>query len=156
MKNFFIFLISSFFLLNSIQAATTHSVSEINPFPSKSGWDLDLDLGSTLKKNDPQIFSRLRIGKFWMQEPKVMALGLDVGKFSNFGFGGGAEGEWIHLPSGLWIQGKVLTTQNEILVTGLSVGWSLVGVEGLVSPLNSSRATLYAKIRLPLGLIAAQ
>jgi len=156
MKKWLIYFISHLFLIHSIQAASTNSKGEINPFPSKSGWDLDLDLGSTLKKNDPQIFSRLRIGKFWMQEPKVMALGLDVGKFSNFGFGGGAEGEWIHLPSGLWIQGKVLTTQNEILVTGLSVGWSLVGVEGLVSPLNSSRATLYAKIRLPIGLIAAQ
>lgn len=156
MKMGLVSLISFLLLISSVQAATSNSIAEINPFPSKTSWDLDLDLGTSFKKNDSQIFSRVRIGKFWMHEPTVTALGISMGKFSNFGFGGGAEGEWIHLPSGLWMQGKVLTTQNEILVTGLSVGWSLVGIEGLISPLNSNQATIYAKLRLPIGLIATQ
>jgi len=130
-----------------------NSTEALTPFPTKSALDLDLDLGISLKKEDSLIFSRLRTGKLWRRDENILAVGIDLGKFSNFGFGGGVEGEWIHLPSGMWIQGKALTTQNEILVTGLGLGWSLFGVEGLVSPFNSSKAAIYAKVRLPIGLL---
>lgn len=148
-----VFVFALIVLSSSVQGATASSTEELNPFPTKTAFDLDLDLGVSLKNDDSLIFSRLRLGKSWMQGSDVLALGLGLGRFSNFGFGGGAEGEWINLPSGFWIQGKLLTTQNEIVVTGLGVGWSLLGVEGLISPFNSNKAAIYAKVRLPIGLL---
>ncbi|NBX69696.1 MAG: hypothetical protein EBR01_12115 [Proteobacteria bacterium] len=151
-KSLFVFICLLSF--PSIIRAVETELSQPTPaFPLKTALDLDLDLGISLKKEDSLLNSRLRVGKFWMQDSDVLSAGLDLGKFSSFGLGGGAEGEWINLTSGLWIQGKLLTTQNEILVTGISVGWSLLGLEGLISPFNTQKVSVFAKVRLPIGLL---
>ena len=140
-------------LFSAFGAVESELSQQASAFPLKTSLDLDLDVGITLKKDYSLLSSRLRVGKFWMQGSDVLSAGLDLGKFSSFGFGGGAEGEWIHLPTGFWIQGKLLTTQNEILVTGLSMGWSLMGIEGIISPFNTGKAAIFAKVRLPIGLL---
>ncbi len=153
MKNNYKILFLGFLLTLSLQAALTNPVSQGTLMPSKNSWDLDLDLGISLKREDSLVFSRMRIGNLWMQDTTVMSLGIDLGKFSDFGFGGGIEGEWLNISSGLWVQGKVLSTQNEILLTGIGLGWSLVGIEGLMAPFNSNKAAVLAKVRFPLGLL---
>lgn len=153
MKKSWLLILLSCLFVPSVFFANPELSAQTNAFPLTQALDLDLDLGVSLKKDNSLLSSRVRIGKLWMQGSDVFTAGVDLGKFSVFGLGGGIEGEWIHLPSGLWAQGKALTTQNEILAMGIALGWSLVGIEGLVSPFNANTAAIVAKVRLPIGLL---
>jgi hypothetical protein len=140
------------FLSVPIYANLANTENEITTFPSRTALDLDVDLGISIKREDSQISTRLRVGKLWMLNSDVLSLWGNIGKFSNFGFGGGVEGEWIHLSSGIWTQGKLLTTQYEKLVVGASIGWSVIGIEGLISPFAIDNSAVFAKVRIPIGL----
>ncbi|MBM4304714.1 MAG: hypothetical protein FJ112_10370 [Deltaproteobacteria bacterium] len=133
-------------------ANSLNTENEITPFPLRTALDVDIDLGISIKREDSQISSRLRVGKLWMLNSDALSLGGAFGKFSNFGFGGGVEAEWIHLSSGLWTQGKLLTTQEEKLVLGAGIGWSVIGIEGIISPIRFKTFAVFAKVRLPIGL----
>ena len=126
--------------------------------PLKKSIDLDLDFGLSLNRENSEsrnslVSSRFRIGRQWMRDSRVLSLGADLGKWGPWNLGAGLEGEWLDISTGLWIQGKVLSTQKELWVTGLSVGWSLFGIEGLLSPLNSSQKIVLAKVRFPIGFL---
>ena len=128
------------------------NISDIGP--SVTALDMDLDLGISVKTEETPLFIRARIGKFWMKGSNVLALGADFGSFGNYGLGGGIEGEWLSISTGLWFQGKLLSSKKENLITGLGLGWSLLGMEALIAPLKGNNVTVLAKVRLPIGLLS--
>ncbi len=143
-------------LIGFLASATLFASSFSNldsPVPTKAIFDIDLDVGLSFKQENSNLLSRLRLGRQWIRGETVPALGVSLGKYSILGLGGGIEAEWLHISSGLWVQGKLVTTQQSPISVGVGLGWSLLGGELWVSPANRFQPLLIAKIRLPIGLL---
>ncbi len=97
---------------------------------------------------------RIRAGVLKIREPWFGALDASFDYGGLVGLGGGVHVELIHLWSGLWGQLFVALANDVELVTGVSAGWSIAGVEFQLCPTRDNVETLLLlKLRIPIGVL---
>jgi hypothetical protein len=138
---------------------TVKSKIQILPQPLRRGWRFDFlyEQGYALSgigTLSSRFFARTRIGAFYMYEPWFFAGGLTLEGAGVPSLGIGLQFEVIHLWTGAWGQLGMTITTDADLVSSISAGWSIVGVEWqrrLTDGERFNNAWLI-KLRVPIGI----
>lgn len=127
--------------------------------PMYEGWQWDAELEGLYafwdRANiDHPWFFRAETGILRIREPWFASLKLGFNFGGVFEMGGSLQVSFVHLWSGLWIELLSGISKRPDAVLGVSLGWSLFGIEYQAAPFgNDAEMALIAKLRIPIGTI---
>lgn len=124
--------------------------------PQRRGisWDFQIEGGwaASLKNELPHhLFGRARAGMLIMHEPQMYAFGPTFELGGLIGSGVGGQIDIIQLATGFSLEAGAAVSLNGFLVSHLSLGYALLGVEWQQRFGSDHAAALLFKLRLPVG-----
>lgn len=127
--------------------------------PQRRGvsWDAQLEggLGIALRNDLPHSwFGRARVGMLVVHEPLIFAFGPTVEVGGLIGLGVGGQVDLIHLATGMSLEAGGAAAASDELVTHLSLGYSIFGLEWQHRFARQSADALMFRLRVPVGVIA--
>jgi hypothetical protein len=111
--------------------------------------DLNAELGR-ISSPDGALWARARAGRMWVREPHVFSLGFEIEGAFRRSTALGAQAEWTHLQSGVWVQATLGMDFKGRIFGNPSLGWSVFGVER-----RTQEGAWLLKLRVPIGVLLA-
>jgi len=124
--------------------------------PQRRGisWDLQIEGGwaASLKNELPHHwFGRARAGMLFLAEPQMYAFGPTFELGGLIGSGVGGQIDIIQLATGFSLEAGAAVSFDGVVVSHLSLGYALLGVEWQQRFGSAHAAALLFKLRIPVG-----
>jgi hypothetical protein len=121
-----------------------------------SAWDLVIETGLQRLKVPRQAetgFVSVYGGRLLVNDPHFFSYGMSLESLADSLNSISLRGQYMHLITGFWLQALLPWQEGGKHGLGLTLGWSVVGVEyrKIYSPSDTQEESVFLKLHVPIG-----